>query len=67
MIGPSGFQQAPKAPARQVIEVVERKTGEVAHSVDVTGKSDHHIEQCERGMLRNMSKAYFTRLATVSA
>lgn len=64
MIGPSGFQQAPKPEPKQTIEVVGRKTGQVVHRVDVTGKTPRQVATCERGMNRNLSAEFFTRFAT---
>lgn len=41
---------------KTIIEVRHIVTGEVIHTVDVTGKSQHLIEQCLRGLIRNMDE-----------
>lgn len=58
MIGPSGFQQAPKKLARYV-DITEIKTGEIVHSVNVTSKDDRAIEKIIRGMLINLNRDDF--------
>ena len=48
---------APKAPpAKRFLQFVNTKTGEVARSIDVTGKSERAIERCMSGMLINIGQ-----------
>ena len=41
---------------KREILVKHIKTGEVVKRIDVTGKSEIHIERCMRGMLINMNQ-----------
>lgn len=49
--------------ARQFyIEVIERKTGQVIHTVDCRGKSPATVDRVESGMWINMDmERYFTK------
>lgn len=38
----------------RAIEVINMESGEVVHFIDVTGKSDRHVERAMDGMLRQM-------------
>lgn len=44
------------APEKRFIDVTELSTGEVVHSIDVTGKDDRFIEKCIRGQLINLDR-----------
>ncbi len=46
---------------KRYLEFVNYRTGEVSKRVDVTGKSEHEIERCERGMLINIGDSWFVR------
>ena len=46
------------APRRE-LRVVDRKTGEVVSTVDVTGRSERTIGRVEMGMLINMNTDRF--------
>lgn len=50
---------------KTIIEVRHIVTGEIAHTIDVTGKSDHLVEKCLFGVLRNMSDDYCATVAEV--
>jgi len=44
------------------LEVVDIETGDVAHTVDVKGKSENHVDRVERGMLMQMDvERFFVR------
>jgi curli biogenesis system outer membrane secretion channel CsgG len=40
---------------KQVLKIVEFKTGEVIKVIDVTGRSDSSVERVMRGILINMN------------
>ena len=46
------------APRRE-LRIVNRETGEVVSTVDVTGRSERTIERVETGMLINMNTERF--------
>lgn len=52
---------------KRVLQVVDGETGQVVHSVDVSGRSDRAVEKIERGMLRNMDDRFFVREKRIAA
>lgn len=45
--------------SKQELRVVHATTREVVKTIDVTGRSDRHVEKVVLGLLRNMGDAYF--------
>jgi hypothetical protein len=43
------------------LEIVNLDTGEVARRVEVTGRSERHVERMLRGMLINLGDRWFVR------
>lgn len=41
---------------KREILVIDMETNEVIHRVDVTGRSDDHVERAMRGMLINLNE-----------
>lgn len=48
----------PRQPDKAYLEVVNIQTKKVARRLDMTGKSENHVDRVERGMLINMSDDY---------
>lgn len=48
-------------PTPRYLIVRSLKDGAPVHTVDVTGKSDREVDRVMRGMLINMSDAYFVQ------
>ena len=48
---------------KTVIEIKEIPSGEVVHTIDVSGKSEHVIEKTLRGVIRNLGDNFCASVA----